>query len=209
MQACDRKMFGEKVEDIYIYEQAELNEDDSEKAMRSLLDEDYKLFFVTSYEFESITRALAKEYPDVIFETATGSERADKFEIYSPRFHEGRYSAGVLSGIHSATGLIGYIGLFPIPEIVRGVNAAALRARAINPDVRVLAIWIDAWSDDEAEASELLINMGVSVIMPRTSGSALMEVARTRGALAFAKASDLSHVTPNAQRDCESIAILL
>ena len=195
------KTFSDKVEEIYIYEQDELNEGETKKAMRSLLEDDYKLFFVTSYEFEGITHALAKEYPDVIFEIATGSERADNVGVYSPRFYEGRYSAGVLSGIHSSTGLIGYIGPFPIPEIVRGANAVALGARTINPDAKVFTIWIDAWSDDlaEAEASDLLINMGVDVIVPHTKGSALMEVARNREVLAFAKGSDLSHVTPNAQ----------
>ena len=43
------------------------------------------------------------------------------------------------------TNTIGYIASFPIPEVIRGIDALTIAARKINPDVTVKVVWVNSW----------------------------------------------------------------
>lgn len=196
-----KETFGDQIEDVIVYEQEDLNIENTEIAMRSMLNSGVRLFFIASYQLTDITLQLAAEYPNAIFEIATGTQTAKNVGNYSPRFYEGRYSAGVVSGTISSSGKIGYIAPYPIPEVARGINAVMLGARSINPNARVLTAWTNAWSDNtaEAKAATELFDRGVEVIVPHTAGNLALAIAETRGVFAFGKASDMSTYGPNAQ----------
>ena len=75
------------------------------------------------------TLKVAKRFPDVKFEHATGYKRDANVSTYNIRFYEGRYVQGVIAGHLSKSGIVGYIGSVPIPEVKMGMNAFILGMR--------------------------------------------------------------------------------
>lgn len=147
------------------------------------------------------TVKVAKMFPDVKFEHATGYKRAPNLSTYSARFYEGRNVIGTIAGLMTETDKIGYIASFPIPEVISGINAAALAARKVNPDVEVQVVWTNSWYDPakEADAAKALIAQGADIIMQHTDSPAPLQVAETEGVHAFGQASDMIKFAPNAQ----------
>ena len=114
-----------------------------------------------------------------MFEHATGYKRDKNVATYSGRFYEGRYIQGQIAAKMSKTGMLGYIGSFPIPEVVSGINATMLGAQSINPNIKVKIIWVNTWFDPgkEADAAKALLDQGADVIMQHTDSPAAMQVA--------------------------------
>ncbi len=190
---------GDKVETTFVESVAEGA--DAERVIRQLASDGNKLIFTTSFGFMNPTLKVAKDFPDVRFEHATGFKRADNVTTYSARFYEGRYIAGVLAGHVTKTNTIGYVGSFPIPEVVRGINAFTIALRRINPDAEVKVVWVNTWYDPgkEADAVKTLVDQGADVILQHTDSPAPLQVAEERGVLGIGQASDMSKFAPKAQ----------
>ena len=105
----------------------------------------HDLIFTTSFGYMNPTIKVAKQFPDVKFEHATGFKRAPNVSTYSARFYEGRHVIGLIAGKMTKSNTVGYIASFPIPEVVRGINAAFLAARSVNPDVQFKIVWVNTW----------------------------------------------------------------
>ena len=193
------KALGDKIETTYLENVSE--GPDAERATEQLARAGNKLVFTTSFGFMDSTVKVAKKYPNVMFEHATGYKRAPNLATYSGRFYEGRYIQGVIAAKMSKKGLLGYIGAFPIPEVVSGINATILGAQSVNPNIKVKIIWANTWFDPgkEAEAAKALIDQGADVLMQHTDSPAAMQIAEQRGILAFGQDSDMIKFGPKAQ----------
>jgi basic membrane protein A and related proteins len=114
------------------------------------------------FGFMQSTATVAQQFPDVKFEHATGYTRLDSLATYDARFYEGRHVAGVIAGRMTESNVIGYIGAYPIPEVIQGINASFLAARSVDPDVQFRIIWANTWFDPalEADAAQTLIEQG-------------------------------------------------
>lgn len=193
------KALGDKVETTFV-ESVEEGAD-AERVIRQLAQKGNKLIFTTSFGFMNPTLKVAKKFPKAMFEHATGFKRGKNLSTYSARFYEGRHVIGLIAGKISKTNTVGYIASFPIPEVVRGINAAYLAARSVNPEVRFKVVWVNSWFDPgkEADAARALIDQGADVLMQHTDSPAAMKVAEEKGIHAFGQASDVSRFGPNAQ----------
>ncbi|NND50437.1 MAG: BMP family ABC transporter substrate-binding protein, partial [Rhizobiales bacterium] len=120
---------------------------------------------------------------------------------YSARFYEGRAIIGTIAAHMTESKRIGYIASFPIPEVVRGINAAYLAAKSVNPDVSFKVVWVSTWFDPgkEADAAKALIDQGADVLMQHTDSPAAMKIAEESGIYAFGQASDMASFGPTAQ----------
>ena len=147
------------------------------------------------------TLKVAKKYPNVHFEHATGYKRDKNMSTYSGRFYEGRYIQGLIAAKMSKAGVLGYIGSFPIPEVISGINATMLGAQTINPNIKVKIIWVNTWFDPgkEADAAKALLDQGADVIMQHTDSPAAMQIASERGKLAFGQDSEMIKFGPKTQ----------
>jgi len=114
---------------------------DATRAIQKLAASGHDLIFTTSFNYMDQTLEVAEQYPDIKFEHATGYKRLDNVSTYSSRFYEGRTIEGHIAAKESKTGVIGYIASFPIPEVVRGINAFYLAASKVNPDIKLKIIW--------------------------------------------------------------------
>jgi simple sugar transport system substrate-binding protein len=191
--------FGDKVQTTYMESVSE--GPDAERAIERLARDGHKLIFTTSFGYMNPTVKVAQKFPDVHFEHATGFKRADNVSTYSSRFYEGRYIIGQIAAKLSKSGVAGYIGSFPIPEVVRGINAFMLGAQTVNPDFQVKIIWVNSWYDPgkEAEAAQTLIDQGADIMVQHTDSTAPLQVAQEKGIVGFGQASDMVKFAPDAQ----------
>jgi basic membrane protein A len=193
------KEFGDKIETTYLENVSE--GPDSERSIEQLVRAGNKLIFTTSFGYMDPTLKVAKKYPNVHFEHATGYKRDKNMSTYSARWYQGRYIQGIIAAKMSKSGVLGYIGSFPIPEVVSGINATMLGAQTINPNIKVKIIWANTWFDPgkEADAAKALVDQGADIIMQHTDSPAAMQVAAERGKLAFGQDSEMIKFGPKAQ----------
>ncbi len=193
------KALGSKVKTTYVESVKE--GPDAERVIRQLASTGHKLIFTTSFGFMNPTLKVAKRFPNVRFEHATGYKQAENVGTYSARFYEGRYIAGVISGKLSKTNKIGYVASFPIPEVVRGINAFLLGARSVNPAMKISVVWVNTWYDPgkEGAAAKALIDQGADIITQHTDSPAPLQAAENRGVKGFGQASDMIHFAPKSQ----------
>ena len=190
---------GDKVETSYV---ESVNEGpDAERVLRQLASSGHNLIFTTSFGFMNPTIKVAKRFKDVMFEHATGYKRAPNVSTYAARFYEGRTVIGKIAGRMTKSGTIGYIGSFPIPEVVRGINAFTLALQSERPDATVKVVWVNTWYDPskESAAARALIDQGADIIVQHTDSPAALQVAEQRGVYAFGQASDMRAFAPKAQ----------
>ena len=193
------KEFGDKVKTTFVENVSE--GPDAARVIQQLARGGNDIIFTTSFGFMNPTLKVAEQFPKVNFEHATGFKRAKNVSTYSARFYEGRHVIGLIAGKMTKTNTIGYIASFPIPEVVRGINAAYLAARSVNPEVKFKVVWVSTWFDPgkEADAANALIDQGADVLMQHTDSPAAMQIAEKKGIYAFGQASDMSKFGPNAQ----------
>ncbi|MBW7056868.1 BMP family ABC transporter substrate-binding protein [Paracoccus bogoriensis] len=188
--------FGDRVETTFIESVPEGA--DAERALTQLALAGNKLIFATSFGFMDPVINVAQRFPDVKFEHATGYKTAENVATYDARFYEGRAVIGTIAGHMTQSNKIGYIGSFPIPEVIQGINSSFIHARKVNPDVEMRIVWVYSWFDPakEAEAANALLAEGVDVIMQHTDSTAPLAQAQAAGAIGFGQASDMAAFAP-------------
>lgn len=185
--------FGDKVETVY--QESVPEGADAERAITQMALNGADLIFTTSFGYMDPTNNVAKKFPNVKFEHATGYKTAPNVSVYSARFYEGRAIQGLIAGEMTETNIVGYIGSFPIPEVIRGINSAYIQAKKVNPDVEFKIIWAYTWFDPakEADAAKVLIEQGADVILQHTDSTAPLAAAEAAGnVIGFGQASDMS-----------------
>lgn len=192
--------FGDKVE--IAYQESVPEGADAERVLTQMALSGCDIIFATSFGYMDPVNAVAKKFPNVKFEHATGFKReAPNVSTYNARFYEGRAIQGHIAGKMTKTNKIGYIGSFPIPEVVMGINSYYLHAKKVNPDVELSVVWAFTWFDPakEADAAKAMIEQGVDVIAAHTDSTApLAEAAKSGGkVIGFGQASDMPEYKPS------------
>ena len=174
---------------------------DSERVVRDLAQQGHDVIFTTSFGYMEPTLKVAKEFPNVKFESITGYKTDVNVSVANARYYEGRYLAGVAAGRMTQSNVAGYVAGFPIPEVLQGLNAFTLGMRSVNPKAQVKVIWLNSWFDPakERDAAFALFNQSVDVISFHTASNAVMVAAQERGKMAIAYHSDMRKVAPDAQ----------
>ncbi len=189
--------FGDKVETVF--QETVPEGADSERVMTQMALSGCKLIFTTSFGYMDATLNVAAKFPDVKFEHATGYKTADNVATYDARFYEGRAVIGTIAGRMTKSNKIGYIGSFPIPEVIQGINSSFLHAKKVNPAVEMSVVWAYTWFDPakEADSAKALIEQGVDVILQHTDSTAPhAEAQKTPGVYTFGQASDMAAYAP-------------
>jgi len=190
------KALGDKVSTKYIENVPEGGE--AERVIRQFASDGYDLIFTTSFGYMNPTIKVAKQFPDVVFEHATGYKTAENVGNYVARFYEARYLTGIVAGHMTESNTAGYVAAFPIPEVLRGINAFTLGMRSVNPDAQVKVIWVNSWFDPgrEREAADVLISQGADVVTHHTDSTAVVQAAEEAGVWSVAYHSDMSKYGP-------------
>lgn len=185
------EQLGDKVETSYVESVAE--GPDAERVIRRLA-KDHGLIFTTSFGYMNPTLKVAKKFPKVKFEHATGYKQSKNMGTYFTRAYQGRYLTGLVAGKMTKSNVLGYVASFPIPEVIRGINAFTKGAKEVNPDVTVKVVWASTWYDPakEREAAETLMLQGADILTQHTDSAAVIQAAESKGKFAIGYHSDMS-----------------
>ena len=193
-----------------------LDNADSEKTFEQLASEGYNLIFATSFGYGAPMAKVAAKYPAVCTQWATGAkfllttEGGGEFATfddvpknlgtYFGAAEEARYLSGLAAGKATKNGQLGYVAAFPIPEVIRGINAFTLGVRAMNPSATVKVSWTSTWFDPtkEKQAAEALLDSGVDVIAQHQDTTEPGVAAEAAGAFWVGYNSDVREAAPKA-----------
>ena len=169
---------------------------DTERVLRDLVSQGNNMIFGTSFGFMEAMVKVAPEFPHVHFEHGTGYKTGPNLNVYDSRFYQPVYLAGIIAASMSKTGVLGCVGSVPIPEVLRNMNAFALGAQSVKPDIKLRVVFINSWFDPpkETEAANALINGGADVLLQNTDSPAVIQAAAQAGKLAFGWDSDMSEI---------------
>lgn len=190
--------FGDKIKTTFVEKVPEGA--DAERVFRDLVTQGNKLVFGTTFGYMEPMLKVAKQFPDVKFEHATGYKTAPNMAVYETKTYEGAYLAGVIAGKMTKSNKLGVVASFPIPEVIRNINAFTLGAQSVNPKVSTRAIWVSSWFDPpkERDAAMTMISQGVDVLIQNTDSPATLQAAEEKGVYAFGWDSDMSKFGPKA-----------
>jgi basic membrane protein A len=157
--------------------------DEARQVMSELSAGGVDVIFGAAFEFSNDMLALADQHPDVVYEHATGFTSNDKIGIYFGRQYQTRYLVGQAAGRMDDIETVGYVGAFPLPEVIRGMNAFTLGAHSVDPDLTVKPRFTNSWFDPQTETAtaEGLIDEGVDMMAQHQDSPAALEAAANAG----------------------------
>jgi basic membrane protein A len=167
---------------------------DAERVFRELATAGNKLIFGTSFSHGTPMQKVAPRFPDIAFEHCSGIVHLPNLGTFEAKYYEGTFVAGAAAGHMSKAGKIGFIGGFPIPDIVGPANALLLGAQSVNPAATCNALFLNSWFDPgkEKEAANTLVSQGCDVICSMTDTATGVQVAGEHGAWSIGYASDMA-----------------
>lgn len=173
---------------------------DAQRVFEDLAADGNTLIFGTSFGYMEPMLAAGENFPDAVFMHATGFMTSDNMGNYFGAAEEARYLSGMAAGVATETNLIGYVAAFPIPEVLRGINAFTLGAQETNPDVEVQVVWTSTWFDPpkEGTAAESLLDAGADVIAMHQDSAAPGQAAEAAGAGWVGYNTDMTEFAPTA-----------
>ena len=174
------RKFAEKqlpwLETIYI---ESVGEADSARIIdRFIQEEKCDVVFTASFGYMDDTIKAGKKYPNKHFMHCSGFKQSKNVGTYFGDLYQTYYLNGLMAGAMTKTNKIGYVAAFPIPELIRHIDAFALGIKESNPDAKVHVKWIYAWygPDKAKEASESLIAEGCDTLAFTEDTPAVIEV---------------------------------
>jgi len=171
-----------------------------EKVIRDYCNQGFNIIFTTSFGFMDPTLNAAMDYPDVIFEHCSGYKSADNMGNYFGRMYQPDYLAGLVAGMMTESNYIGFVAPFPIPEVIREINAFAIGMTEVNPDAEVHVIWLNSWVDpvQEANAAQTFIANGADIIASGMDTPASLQIAEKAGKYGIGYDRDMAPAAPKA-----------
>ena len=190
------KKLGDQVKTTYVENVPETN--DAVRVIRELAAKGNKLIYTTSFGYMNPTMRVARQFPNTVFESCTGYKLAHNVGTYMPRWYEARYLTGLIGGVMTKSNIIGYVAPYPIPEVIRGVNAFMIGMRQVNPKATVKVIFVNSWYDPGKErlAAQTLITQGADVLNKHTDSPAVIQVAAQKGIYSFGYDSNMKRFGP-------------
>lgn len=171
---------------------------DATRVMETLIRNGSKVIFANSFGHMDFVLEVAKKYPEIIFMHCSGYKAAPNVGTYFGRMYQARYLSGLVAGSMTKKNIIGYVGAYPIPEVIRGINAFTRGVRRVNPNAEVRVVWIFSWLDPgkEKEAAKALIDAGADVLGMHADTGAAPQAAEEAGVYVVGYNNDMSNYAP-------------
>jgi basic membrane protein A len=145
---------------------------------RLVVEEKCDVVLTCSFGYMDDTVAAGAKYPDKLFYHCSGFKNAPNVGTYFAELYQMYYLNGIMAGALTKTGKVGYVGAFPIPEVVRHIDAFALGVKAANPKARLEVRWLFSWYDPAKarEAAESLVGAGCDNLAFTEDSPSVIEV---------------------------------
>jgi basic membrane protein A and related proteins len=157
---------------------------DVSRVIENMISEGARFIVPASFGYLDPALDVAAKHPDVMFDHPAGFKQADNFHTFWATSDQQSYALGIAAGKMTKTNKLGFIGGFPIPNVLDTINAFTLGARSVNPKAEMHVIFDNTWSDPgkEAASTNALADQGVDVItMIVDSPITVVQTAEQRG----------------------------
>ncbi len=168
--------------------------------MNQLIEDGCEIIICGSYDYGQWVLKVAEDNPDIYFFHATGTKQSKNVATYFGRIYQMRYLSGIVAELQTETNHIGYVAAYPIPEVIRGINAFTIGVREVNPEAVVHVKWCNTWNDDnivENATKDLLNAYDIDVISMHSDSLKVLEVAEKKGVWSIGYNVDNSAKYPN------------
>ncbi|MDL2316929.1 BMP family ABC transporter substrate-binding protein [Desulfovibrio sp. OttesenSCG-928-A18] len=174
--------------------------EDSEAVFANMSSKGYDIIIGTSYGYLEPMLKVARQYPGITYLHCSGNQSSENLSTFFGRMYQARYLSGLVAGSMTRSGRIGYVAAFPIPEVVRGINAFTLGVREMNPEAEVRVIWTKSWYNprQEKEAAQALIRLGADVVAQHQDSPGPQEAAQEAGLFSIGYNMDMRQFAPDA-----------
>jgi len=173
---------------------------DSERVIQNMARKGFDIIFATSFGYMDPMLKVSKRFPKTVFMHCSGYKTSQNMGNYFGRMYQARYLSGMVAGAMTKNNTLGYVAAFPIPEVIRGINAFTLGAQSVNPAIEVRVVWTKTWYDPatEKEAAKSLLDVGADVIAQHQDSPGPQEAAQEKGVYSVGYNSDMSAFAPKA-----------
>ncbi|WP_442882066.1 BMP family protein [Devosia sp.] len=174
----------------YVYSENVTNTD-YERVMREYAEQGVKLMVGEAFGVEQPARAVASEYPEIMFLMGSSLPPVEpNFATFDNFIHEPSYLTGMVAGAKTESNIIGMVGGYAIPEVNRLMNAFMAGALSVNPDVKFSVSFINSWYDPPKakEAAFAMVDAGADILYAERFG--VSDAAKERGILAIGNVID-------------------
>lgn len=182
----------ERGEIEYVYSENVTNTD-YERVMREYAEQGIKLLVGEAFGVEQPARAVAAEYPEIMFLMGSSLPPVEpNFATFDNFIQEPAYLTGMVAGAKTESNVIGMVGGYAIPEVNRLMNAFMAGALSVNPDVKFSVSFINSWYDPPKakEAAFAMVDAGADILYAERFG--VSDAAKERGILAIGNVIDTS-----------------
>lgn len=135
--------------------------------MEEFIAEGCRLVYATSIGHREYMEEVASSHPEVAFYTCnvTGNDM-DNVCVLTTNAWDSAYVDGVAAGLMTKSNKLGYVASFQIPAVMASLNAFALGAQSVNPDVTVHAVFTGSWNDTglQVNAIDGMVAQNIDVI---------------------------------------------
>lgn len=157
-------------------------------AVDDLAEQGAQIIYATSYGYGDCLGECADKHKQIKFFHAAGVVSGDNIATYFGRIYQARYLSGIVAGMQTKTNEIGFVAAYPIPEVVRGINAFTLGVRSVNPKATVHVKWTYDWKDYDkaADTAGLILDQyPVDILALHHNTTAVIDVAKEHGIYAI------------------------
>jgi len=181
-----------------IYKESVPETQEVEQEIRNMIDQGAEAIFATSFGYMDYVEKISKEYPEVAFFHCSGYKTTENLATYFGRIYQPRYLSGIVAGLKTETDSIGYVAAYPIPEVIRGINAFTLGVQSVNPDAVVKVRWTSTWYDPakEKDAAIALLDEGADIIAQHQDTTGPQQAAEERDAFSIGYNTDMAEMAP-------------
>ncbi len=169
---------------------------DAERVLRDYASRGYRLVFAHSFSYGDAVLAVAQDFPDTVFMAATAQKLAPNVGTYDNPDYQGAYLTGMLAAGASKSGVLGWVGGNPAPNMLANLHAWEAGAKAVDPKAKVLVTFVGSWFDPPKtkEAAIAQVEQGADVLSAQ--GVGVIDAALAKHVLAIGAMSDQNHLGP-------------
>lgn len=180
-KACE----GEKDVELIALENVDVSNNDISQAIKSLSSKGADIIIATEEDYGEYINYIASKKTDILFYLhSNSSENVDNVITFYEDEYEARYLSGVLAGLQTDTGNIGYVVSEGNGETVSCINAFTIGVRSVNPQARVYLLYANEAKEDtfvRKRVNKLINTYMVDVISYEQRTPVVAQVAEEKG----------------------------
>jgi basic membrane protein A and related proteins len=180
------------------------NEAQREQAIRNFADQGFSPIIAAGFAQAAAVEKVAKEYPELKFAIVDMVVDLPNVQSIVFKEHEGSYVVGVLAGMASKSGKVGFVGGMDIPLIRKFACGYAQGVKAAKADATIFqnmtgdtgAAWNDPVKGGEITKGQMAQGADVIYAAAGATGLGVLQAAADGGALSIGVDANQNHIHP-------------